>query len=198
MAQRYGIGCPTGISLPGEYGGRMRPLSRWTDLYKANFSIGHGVLVTGIQMAMLYGAIANRGRLLQPRIILGPSSEPRVIRRVTRPGVLDTLTDILVGVVEEGTGRRARIPGVRIAGKTGTTEKVDPKTGRYSKTKSITSFIGFFPADDPQYLIVVVINEPKKGRFGGDVAAPVFRELALRLLHLDLVRQSTSNDGGPA
>ncbi len=189
MAQRFGIGCPTGISLPGEFGGKVRPLSKWTDLYKANFSIGHGVLVTGIQMAMLYGAIANGGLLLQPRLILGGTHTPRVIRRVTRPGVLDTLTSILEGVVEEGTGRRAKIPGLRIAGKTGTTEKVDPTTGRYSKTKSITSFIGFFPVEAPQYLIVVVINEPKKGRFGGDVAAPAFREMALRLLHLDLVRQ---------
>ena len=192
MAQRYGIGSPTGISIPGEAAGKILPLSKWTDLYKANFSFGHGVMVTGIQMAAVYGAIANGGYLIQPRIIMGQDSLPRIVRRVTRRGVIDTLKSILVDVVERGTGRRARIPGIKIAGKTGTTEKVDPRTGKYSKKKSITSFIGFFPADNPEYLINVVINEPKKGRFGGDVCAPLFKKIALQLLNLEMIKNQNA------
>lgn len=187
MAQRYGVGTPTGISLPGESPGRIFPPSKWTELYKAIFSFGHGVMVTGIQMAVIYGAIANGGHLIQPRIILGSDSLPRIIRRVSRREVIDTLRSILVEVVERGTGRGARIPGLKVAGKTGTTEKVDPKTGEYSKEKSITSFIGFFPAENPRYLINVVINEPRKGRFGGDVCAPLFKRIVLQLINLDML-----------
>lgn len=195
MAQRFGIGTPTGISLPGESPGKILPLSKWTDIYKANFSFGHGVMVTGIQMASLYGAVANGGYLIQPHIIMGSDSFPRIIRRVTRRGVIDTLRSILVEVVERGTGRQARIPGIKIAGKTGTTEKVDPQTGKYSKKKSITSFIGFFPAENPRYLVVVVINEPQKGRFGGDVCAPLFKKIALQLINLEIIRNQNAKVG---
>jgi len=193
MARKYGIGTRTGISIPGEGCGRLLPPGKWRPIRTANVAMGQGVLVNGIQMALAYGAVANGGYLLAPKLILGYESEnefvknedPFIVRRVIDKKVADKLKEAFIKVIEDsviGTGRYARIPGVIAAGKTGTGQKVDPKTGRYSWHKIIASFIGFFPAEDPEYLIYVVIDEPRRGRFGGTVAAPVFRRLAIDIL----------------
>jgi len=110
-----------------------------------------------------------------------------VVRKALSDTVTNILTDILTEVVDSGTGRAAKIEGIRIAGKTGTAQKVDPQTHRYSRDRVTTSFIGYFPADNPRYLINVVIDEPRKGRFGGTVAAPLFREIALKILAREYV-----------
>lgn len=194
MARDYGFGTRTGICLPGEGVGRLRPPTKWMPINTANIAMGQGILVNGIQMALAYAAVANGGYLLAPKLILGYEEDgkihvnegPRVIRKVISEKVAAALRKAFVRVIEDkklGTGRLAEIPGVRAAGKTGTGQKVDRKTGKYSWNKIIASFIGFFPVDDPQYLIYVVIDEPRRGRFGGTVSAPVFRRLAMDILY---------------
>ncbi len=184
-ARNFGVGQRTGIELPGESPGRIQPLKRWKEVEKATFAIGHGVMVTGLQMAVIYSAIANGGLLLRPHILYRPDQRPDVVRRVLRPGVADTLRQLLHRVVEEGTGRRARIPGIAVGGKTGTAIKVDPRTHRYDRSRVITSFIGFLPVQNPRYVINVVVDEPKIGKYGGDVAAPIFRRIAQGALALE-------------
>ncbi len=195
-ARAFGIGQKTGIGLPGESPGILRPPHRWGDAERADFAIGHGVSVTGLQMALVYSAIANGGLLLKPRIQYTGTSTPEVVRRVLRPGVADTLKHLLYRVVEEGTGRRARIPGLAVAGKTGTAIKVDPKTGRYNRNKVIVSFVGFFPVDHPRYVINVVVDEPRIGKYGGDVAAPIFKHIARGILALDALRSGVAYHQG--
>ena len=195
MARRLGFGCKTGINLYGESTGRLRPLSRWKPINTANFGMGQGILVNGIQMALAYSAIANGGYLLAPKLVKRVDffnrtfvpPERIVVRKALSDTVTRILTEILTEVVDSGTGRAAKIEGIRIAGKTGTAQKVDPQTHRYSRDRVTTSFIGYFPADNPRYLINVVIDEPRKGRFGGTVAAPLFREIALKILAREYV-----------
>ena len=196
-ARALGVGQRTGVELPGESPGRIQPLKRWKDVEKATFAIGHGVMVTGLQMAVIYSAIANGGLLLRPHVLAEGHPRPDVVRRVFRPGVADTLRQILQRVVEEGTGRRARIPGVAVAGKTGTAIKVNPRTRRYDYNRVITSFIGFLPADDPRYVINVVVDEPRVGKYGGDVAAPIFRRIAQGALALEAWRAPVAYHQGP-
>ena len=187
MAQNYGIGAPTGSILQGESFTRLKKLSEWKKSYTANFAMGYGILVNGLQMAMAYGAIANGGILYAPRFILN-HHEPVFIRRVMPPEVADTMKNILEDVVEKGTGHRARIPGIAICGKTGTSKVYDPSRGRYDSRRIISSFIGFFPKNEPQYLIYVVIFEPQGPPYtlyGGQIAAPLFREIAEFLIKGD-------------
>jgi len=190
-ARSFGVGQRTGIGLPGESPGRLQPLKRWKEVEQATFAIGHGVLVTGLQMALIYSAIANGGLLLKPRI-LKTDAPPQVLR----PGIADTLKGLLQRVVEEGTGRHAWIPGVPVAGKTGTAIKVDPRTRRYNRNRVIVSFIGFFPVDHPRYVINVVVDEPRVGKYGGDVAAPIFRRIARHLLALEAQRSGVAYHQG--
>jgi Cell division protein FtsI/penicillin-binding protein 2 len=94
------------------------------------------------------------------------------------------LKELLTAVVDSGTGKMARIEGIKVAGKTGTTQKIDPKTGRYSEDKTLASFIGFFPVEDPKYIIYVVVDEPENFRTGGLAAAPIFKDIAIEVLRL--------------
>jgi len=188
MAQNYGIGAPTGSILQGESFRRLKKLSEWKKSYTANFAMGYGILVNGLQMAMAYGAIANGGILYAPRFILN-HKEPVFIRRVMPPEIADTMKNILEDVVEKGTGRKARIPGIAICGKTGTSKVYDPSRGRYDSRRIISSFIGFFPKNDPQYLIYVVIFEPQGPPYtlyGGQIAAPLFKKIAEFLIKGEL------------
>ncbi len=190
MARRFGFGTRTGVNLFGESTGKLREPSKWKPINTANFGMGQGILVNGLQMAMAYAAIANGGYLLMPKLVKKVVGEGYVyippqriiVRKVLPDSIAELLTEILTEVVDSGTGIAARIKGIKVAGKTGTAQKVDPVTRRYSRTKVATSFIGFFPADNPRYLINVYIDEPKKGKFGGTVAAPLFREIALKIL----------------
>jgi cell division protein FtsI (penicillin-binding protein 3) len=183
-----GFGRPTGIDLPGETGGLLRPRASWTRIDLATASFGQGVAVTPIQMARAFAAIANGGLLVEPYVAtraVGAGGElvwerrPTVVRRVMRPETARAVTAMLERVVEEGgTGTRARIEGVRVAGKTGTAQKVEPGTGRYSPHGRIASFIGFLPADAPRLVILALVDEPRTSTYGGIVAAPVFRAIA--------------------
>jgi cell division protein FtsI (penicillin-binding protein 3) len=189
----FGFGEKTGVDLPGEVSGRVRPVERWGPIELATMSFGQGLAVTPLQMTRAFAAIANGGLLLRPfvmRRIVAPDGTVLVertqvvARRVLRRRTAGQMAAMLRRVVEEegGTGRLARLPGTAVAGKTGTAQKVDPLTGRYSPTAHVASFVGFVPAHEPRVVIFVMIDEPVNSPYGGVVAAPVFREVAEAVL----------------
>jgi cell division protein FtsI (penicillin-binding protein 3) len=187
--RKFGFGEVSGIPLPGEASGVLRPKGRaWFEVETANASFGQGVSVTTLQLAMAMGAIANGGRLFEPTLIKRLTDAhgnvlrdgvPKAKRDVIPPWVARTVTEMLTAVVEDGgTGVEAAIEGYRVAGKTATAQKADPATGRYSEDKYTASFVGFVPADKPRLVVAVVFDEPMIGRYGGDLAGPVFRRVA--------------------
>ncbi|HVO11658.1 MAG TPA: penicillin-binding transpeptidase domain-containing protein [Vicinamibacteria bacterium] len=189
----FGFGAPTGIELPGESGGLLRPVSRWSALSLPSISFGQEIGTTGLQITMAAAAVANGGYLMKPNVLrrveIGGhtvrESRPVVVRRVLEPETVDTLCEILRGVVREGTGRHAAIPGYLVAGKTGTAQKVDA-SGHYSMVDHVASFVGFAPAARPALVVLASLDSPRGPRNeGGDVAAPLFARVmegALRLL----------------
>jgi cell division protein FtsI (penicillin-binding protein 3) len=187
--RRFGFGEPTGLPLPGEAAGVLRPKGRpWFEVETANASFGQGISVTTVQLAVAMGAIANGGKLMEPILVKKISDArgvalkewtPHVRREAVPAGVAKTVAEMLTAVVEEGgTGVEAAMTGFRVAGKTATAQKVDPATGKYSEDKYTASFVGFVPADKPRLVIAVVLDEPMIGRYGGDLAGPVFRRVA--------------------
>jgi cell division protein FtsI (penicillin-binding protein 3) len=187
--RRFGFGEPTGIELPGEAQGVLRPRGRpWFEADTAYASFGQGISVTTIQLAMAMGAIANGGRLLEPvlvhKVVDGRGDTvregaPRVRREVVPPSIAHMVAEMLTAVTESGgTATQAAIPGFRVAGKTSTAQKVDPATGKYSMEKFTASFVGFVPAERPRLVIAVVLDEPTEGHLGGELASPVFRRVA--------------------
>lgn len=202
----FGVGRVTGIDLPGEEAGILHPLRKWTSLSITRIAIGHEVAVTALQMLQVLCAIANDGVLMRPylvRRVTAPDGKilfeqhPRVVGRPIRTETASEMKHLLARVTEEGgTGRRARVEGYSVAGKTGTAQKAIP--GGYSDTLNIASFTGFIPVDDPQLAIIVVLDEPK-GLFhtGGVVAGPVFREIAAQVVrYLDVPPSTTVVAGG--
>ncbi len=181
----FGFGSKTGIELPGETAGELRPLTSLTKVGLASASFGYGVGVTPLQVVTAYSAIANGGILWQPRV-LGGAGEGVRVRRVMSQETMSVLARMLESVVDEGTGTPARIPGYRIAGKTGTSHRLDLATKRYSNQYN-ASFVGFLPASRPRWTILVTIQAPRGAYYGAEVAAPVFAEIAKRLLMLDAI-----------
>ena len=187
----FGFGARTGIELPGESPGIMRPMESWSRIDLVTHSYGQGVSVTPIQMAAAFATIANGGTLMRPFIIrrvVAPSGavtlekRPQPLRRVVSQRTAATTTELLRRVVEEegGTGSKARLDDFSVAGKTGTAQKPDGHGG-YS-AKRVGSFVGFVPAGDPRLVILVLIDEPTTATYGGVVAAPVFRGIATTVL----------------
>lgn len=184
----FGLGERTGVDLVGEQAGRLRVAAEWRLIDLATASFGHGVAVTPIQLAMAYATLANGGVRMRPYLVQRVVSkggevlfenEPTVVRRVVSKKTADEITEILEGVATpKGTAEKAALPGVRVAGKTGTAQKVDFVHGGYSRGR-IASFVGYFPAEDPRAVILVVIDEPQTASYGGLVAAPVFRSVAI-------------------
>lgn len=178
----FGFGAPTGVGLPGEEPGVTLSPSQYSGSSMGNLPIGQGELVTPMQMATAYSAIADGGILRAPQIVraIGGRTLPAAPgHRILSGAVAAEVRDMLRGVLgPEGTASEVSIPGYQLAGKTGTASKVDPETGEYSKSKYIASFIGFAPASDPKLLCAVVVNEPQSGSiFGGTVAAPAFGQI---------------------
>jgi cell division protein FtsI (penicillin-binding protein 3) len=179
---RYGFGAPTGVDLPGEEMGRPLPLSEYSGSSMGNLPIGQGELVTPMQMATAYSAIANGGILRPPHIVGAvngrPQPEPaghRVISETTSAEIRKMLQGVLA---PGGTASEVSIPDYTLAGKTGTASKIDKETGEYSDSAYVASFIGFAPATDPKLLCAVVVDEPQAGSiYGGTVAAPAFGEI---------------------
>ena len=192
FSRDFGFGSPTGIQFPGESKGKLRQTKNWSEMSLAEVSIGYEVGVTALQLASAYAAIANGGYLIKPSLIkqilsakgeVIYSEKPEIIRKIANPEIMETVKDMLVDVVQYGTGEKAKIKGWSIAGKTGTAYKfID---GAYSN-KYISNFAGFFPADKPQVVGVIILDEPKYGyHWGGYGAAPVFRRIAQRIINVD-------------
>ena len=189
-ARAFGFGQPTGLPLPGETAGLLRPWERWHPAAIGSVAIGQEVGVSALQMARAVSVIANGGSLVTPRIIeaiASPQGGPketdvRDSSRVLNPETAAIMRALMERVVREGTGRRARTPGYRVAGKTGTAQKVDPETGRYSTKDYVASFVGFAPVNAPSILVVIVLDSPVGKYYGGQVAAPVFPRIATEVL----------------
>ena len=196
----FGFGAPTGVDMPGEIRGRLRSLKEWSPISIGAVSMGQEVGVTPIQLITAVSAIANGGMLYKPHIVsevrkgdtvvtrdnLAGASEPR---RVIRPETAATLRQLMEGVVLNGTGKLARLEGWTAAGKTGSAQKIDPNTGRYSPTQLIASFTGFAPINNPAVTILVSLDSPVGPHEGGMVAAPVFKRIAEQVLpYLDVSR----------
>ena len=186
----FGFGERTSIGLPGEARGSLPDPGRMPGIALDTISYGQGMSATGIQTAMAMAAIASGGTLLEPILvkeIVGPDGtvlvhrERKEVRRVIRPETARTLTAMLVDVVDKGTGSKARIAGVKVAGKTGTAQKVDPLRGGYGAGR-LASFLGFLPADAPRLTVLVAVDEPEGDVFGGSVAAPAFAAIASEAL----------------
>jgi cell division protein FtsI (penicillin-binding protein 3) len=185
--KRFGFGEKTGVELPGERDGFVRPLQEAKEIDKATTYFGQGMTANSLQLAMAMAAIANGGKLMRPHLVKEISkpggkvvekTEPHVVRKVLSAEAARQTTKILENAVgETGTGFPAAISGYRVAGKTGTAQKVDPGTRRYSDKNYLALFVGFTPADRPRMLMVVVVDEPEKKKYGGLTAAPVFREV---------------------
>ncbi|HUA73297.1 MAG TPA: penicillin-binding protein 2, partial [Solirubrobacteraceae bacterium] len=179
---RFGFGAQTGVDLPGENEGIVRRYWQYSGSSMGNLPIGQGELVTPMQMASAYAAIADGGILRPPHVVsaIGGRALPAPAgRRVISRRTAAELRHMLEGVLgPEGTASEVSIPGYVLAGKTGTASKINPETGEYSHSKYIASFIGFAPASDPKLLCAVVVNEPQSGSiYGGTVAAPAFGQI---------------------
>src|SRR5947208_11009254 len=192
----FGFGAPTGVGLAGESRGLLRDPQRWSLLSLPTMSIGQEISVTALQLVTAFGAIANGGTLMQPRLVKSTFDadgretrrfDAKAVRQVVSPATARTLSKLLTSVVESGTGRFAAIPGYAVAGKTGTAQKLDPATRRYSHAPGVLSFVGFAPADDPRFVIFAMLDEPKTERWGSEAAAPIFSAIgreALRYLEI--------------
>jgi cell division protein FtsI/penicillin-binding protein 2 len=184
----FGFGDRTGIPLPGEVRGTVWPTNRWSRISVAWIPMGHEVAVTPLQMVMAMSAVANGGRLLRPILVdhvedrqgrlVGGRAQPVVVRQVISEAAAQKMVQALKTAVLTGTGKQAQLDYYPVAGKTGTAQKI--KNGVYSHSAYFASFIGFFPADDPQVCISVVMDEPRQGSYGGETAAPVFQKIATR------------------
>lgn len=189
--QTFGFGQRTDIDLPGEVSGLLKVPKDWGRRSLASISMGQEIGVTSLQLVSAIAAVANHGVMMKPYIVseirdakgsLLKEVMPQAKRRVVSPETSRTLTAVLEGVVTDGTGAKAAIPGFRVAGKTGTAQKIDPKTGAYSSTQLIASFVGYVPADAPRLAMIVVIDEPQGDSWGGVVSAPVFRRVGEQVL----------------
>lgn len=187
---RYGFGCKTGVELPGETSGLLRDVKKWQPSSIGSIAMGQEVGVTPVQMAAAYGTLANDGVRIAPHLVreiraadgsIVYSATPEQHKVVTAE-TAQTMRHMLEEVTINGTAKKARLDGYTAAGKTGTAQKIDPKTKTYSKTKFIGSFVGFAPVENPAVVIIVVIDEPAGSYHGGDVAAPVFNEIAEQIL----------------
>jgi cell division protein FtsI (penicillin-binding protein 3) len=186
--QKFGVGQKTGIELPGESSGYLPPLSTWSASTFANLPFGQGESMTVLQLASIYQTLANNGVRVPPRIIKsvtsasGAVSVPAVPAGVTvvTPQTARTVRTMLESVtLPGGTGVKAAIPGYRVAGKTGTAQQPDPAHGgAYSSWMNWDTFAGMVPADDPQFVVAIMVDNPAHGLEGGDVAAPLFRQIA--------------------
>jgi cell division protein FtsI (penicillin-binding protein 3) len=199
----FGFGSLTGVDLPGETPGMIRRPKGWSGLSLSVLSIGQEVSVTPVRFATAFAALANGGTLMRPHVVRGLRTqdgtlvrpvEPVVVRRVISETTARTLMEMLTSVVEDGTGKEAAVPGYTVAGKTGTAQKVDPATGRYSHRKIVASFVGAVPAESPRLVILVTIDEPETLRWGAAIAAPTFREIAQDAMKYLKVPPSTPRD----
>jgi len=183
-ARGYGFGSPTGIGLAGETSGLLKAPSQWSGRTSATMAYGYEVMVTPLQMAMAYAAVANGGILMRPQLVRRVTtpegkvvfeSRPQPVRRALDAGTAATLRSFMHEVMVSGTGKGANVDWMDIGGKTGTTEKL--KDGAYSSAAHYASFVGIAPLEDPKLVCFILLDEPKGATFGGSAAAPVFKRV---------------------
>lgn len=192
MLSDFGFGAKVGIDCPGETKGSLSPYHRWSQMDASAISFGQGISVSAIQLITAVATIAGDGILMRPYVVQAITDEngglvksfgPGKIRQVVSPKTARLVRAIMQSVIEDGgTGVNAALDGYSACGKTGTAQKIDEK-GTYAKGKYIASFVGFTPVEKPEVVILVIIDEPTNGHYGGTVAAPVFRKIALDTLH---------------
>lgn len=188
----FGFGRPTGVELPGELSGILHPLEKWTSYSTGSIPMGQEISTTPLQIITAYGVLANGGKLIVPRLVktVGDEEVAPVVSQIVSPEIAKwVVREALTQVVEKGTGKKAKLDGYRVFGKTGTAQKLDPETGRYSHHRHVSSFICGAPADNPRVLVIVSVDEPSTGgeHYGGTVAAPpatIILERALRHLNV--------------
>jgi cell division protein FtsI (penicillin-binding protein 3) len=195
----FGFGERTEIDLPGEIAGLVKSPQDWGRRSLASIAIGQEIGITALQLVTAVSAVANGGWLMKPHIVSEirdaagrtvARTTPVVRRRPISPETAHSLGLILEGAVTSGTGTRAAVPGYRVAGKTGTAQKIDPATAAYSSTLVVGSFVGYAPVEDPRLAVVVVVDEPQIDAWGGMAAAPVFRKIVEQALpHLGVFTQ---------
>ncbi|HNR67571.1 MAG TPA: penicillin-binding transpeptidase domain-containing protein [bacterium] len=191
-ARDFGFGVRTGVELPGEADGVLKPVSQWSGYTPIAMAIGYEIAATPLQMCTMLCTIANGGLLLKPTLVrqvrqgeqvLSNRAPREVVRYVIKKHTAMTMKDLMQRVVEVGTGRKAQIPGLQVCGKTGTSRMVRRDGNGYSRTNYVSSFGGFFPKENPKIAIFVVIHNPRSGFYGGDVAAPCFRAISEELIY---------------
>jgi cell division protein FtsI/penicillin-binding protein 2 len=190
----FGLGQPSRIDLPGEGTGVLRSLDKWSSLSRSSLPMGYETSLTPMQVISALGAVANDGLRLRPHLLkevrspqgeLIKTMEPHPVERVARPETCKTIRDLMEGVVLEGTGDEAAIPGYRIGGKTGTSVKYNTRSeGDDDSRKYYASFAGLLPIDAPRLAIYCYVDEPRGAKYGGTVAAPIFREIAIAAAHI--------------
>lgn len=180
----FGFGRPTGIDLPSESAGIVRPLERWTPLSPAYHAFGQGLSVTAVQLTAAFAALANGGRLVKPYVVerIGDADprRPEVVGLPISPSSVRQIREMLEEVVVDGTAKAAAVPGYSVAGKTGTAQKA--VAGGYAANRHVASFVGFAPVVDPAVVITVILDEPRPRYHGGEVAAPAFQAIAAKTL----------------
>jgi cell division protein FtsI (penicillin-binding protein 3) len=186
MARAYGFGAATGIELPAEAGGSLKKPSEWSGTTLQSMAYGYEVGVTALQIVMAYAAVANHGVLMKPYVVrqivdaegnASTETRPQRVRSVLTPENATTVSKLLEGVVEKGTGTPAKVKGLRIAGKTGTSRQT--AEGRYALGNYTASFVGYFPAEDPKAVCLIVLDRPHAGSYyGGQASAPIFKGIA--------------------
>jgi cell division protein FtsI/penicillin-binding protein 2 len=191
--RNFGFGMVTSIDLPGESPGLLQSLDDFSATTQQYMSIGYEIGVTPLQLVAAYSALANGGKLYKPFILnqvfntdkrVVTEKKPQLIREVISPKTAELICDVLVGVVENGTGQNAFLKDISIAGKTGTAQLYNPETGKYDNTQHAASFVGYFPAHNPHFTLLVNIKRPESSPWGGVVAAPAFKNMAERIYSL--------------
>lgn len=188
----FGFSNKTAIDLPGESEGRMTLPKNFTGITKAFMSFGYELLVTPLQLTAAYCALVNGGTLYKPFVVkriidkngnVIEEKEPQKIRNVISPKTSERIKNLMINVVEKGTGTAAQLPDVLVGGKTGTSQRL--VNNSYSSSHHNSSFVGFFPADNPKFVIYILVNSPTKAQYGGLVAAPIFHDVAKRIVESD-------------
>jgi len=189
--RKFGFTDKTGIDLSGEGVGLIQPLKNWGQIGQATITFGQGISVTPIQLVMAYAALANKGNMMKPEVVDkilkddGTTSavDPVPVGKIISDQTAEEIKQMLIGVVEEGYGKKAGVKGFWVAGKTGTAQIADATTGKYMEGIFNHSFAGFAPADNPRFAMLVELNKPKNARFAESSAAPVFGSIASYLLN---------------
>ncbi|MBW1769961.1 MAG: penicillin-binding protein 2 [Deltaproteobacteria bacterium] len=191
--EEFGLGEKSGIDCPGETPGSLRPVGSWTEIDAATICFGQGVSLSALQLGVAVSTVANGGLMMKPYLVHKiadvqgrtiKSVEPTPLRRVISRENARRLTRMMMRIVEEedGTGVQAAVRGYHVAGKTGTAQKADPAGGGYAAGKYVASFVGFAPAENPEIVVLVAIDEPREEYYGGVVSAPVFRRIVRETL----------------